>query len=649
MSVPNDRVTVDPRHTSRSEGRAPRLAMRSLALLAAAALTASSGHARADSFPAGSLIVPMDTDYQDDGIFKAYGLVYELLRNGVPVRWVIRSGKAFGDLDFTASAIDHATSVAITSHGYRGGPWVIDAADAAAALPIVDAWQSANPETTVHEATAAFSGDVAKLLVVAPKIAMFADGSQNIARGYLHAAGIPDSTLDPTWPDASPDMLSVAAVEGPSLADHGDGALFDQDGDPAYCQFMSMHWGVNQAVAHPEVVAEVREFLNHPTHFFAECQAVNAFENLDPYGFFLTPHGFLIMGDPNGVDHYHDDQTFAQMDGTFQPVGGSERAYSLPPGDTYKAGGVTMITAHGYAEGEWDVWMTGYLDGVCSPGTQQCGNLGKVSYLGGHQYTTTTPLSTHPTSQGTRLFLNSLFDSYCATADGQPVVSLAKSAPANTADATVTFTLTYGNVGPSVVLDAMLTDTVPAGAQFVSATGNGQFSAGVVSWSLGNLGVGESGSESFTVTLGDYGTYDDVARLDYYVGLTPLALDSNTTHTTYGNGTGGAGGVGGTGAGGGTGGVAAGGAGGAGAAGGGAGAAGGAGGTGTGASGPNGGTTPAGDANAEEDSNCGCRLPGRSEPSGRNVAWLLMIAATLGAARRRARRSPPGPPSAQTR
>ena len=31
-----------------------------------------------------------------------------------------------------------------------------------------------------------------------------------------------------------------------------------------------------------EVVAEVRSFLNYPTHFFAECQAVNAYENTVP-------------------------------------------------------------------------------------------------------------------------------------------------------------------------------------------------------------------------------------------------------------------------------------------------------------------------------------------------------------------------------
>ena len=36
----------------------------------------------------------MDTTHQDMGMLEAYGLVYELLRQGVPVRWVIKAGKA---------------------------------------------------------------------------------------------------------------------------------------------------------------------------------------------------------------------------------------------------------------------------------------------------------------------------------------------------------------------------------------------------------------------------------------------------------------------------------------------------------------------------------------------------------------------------
>lgn len=242
---------------------------RILAASAAVALVSFASSALADTFAPGSLIIPMDTTYQDAGMLKAYGLVYKLLAGGVPVRWVILQGKTFGQADFTATAKDHKTNAAIASHGYRGGPFVIDAADAAAAIPIVNAWQAANANVAVHEATTSFTSDVARYLVVAPRVAMHADGSQNIAISYLTAAGIPDSTGG-AWTNNSPDLLTPAQVAGPTTTNHRDGALFDADGDPVYCQFMSMHWNVTSAQATPEVVAETREFLKNPVHFFAE-------------------------------------------------------------------------------------------------------------------------------------------------------------------------------------------------------------------------------------------------------------------------------------------------------------------------------------------------------------------------------------------
>lgn len=499
----------------------------------AVAVTAAAAAAHADTFDVGTLIVPMDTTYQDSGMLKAYGLVYELLRNGVPVRWVILPGKTVGQADFTASAMNVKTSAAITNYAYRGGPFVIDSADAAAALPIVNAWIATNTAVAVHRATAPFTATVARHLVVAPRVAMFADGNQGIARGYLMAAGIPDSTLDYTWPNTSPDMLTPAQVSGPTTTNHRDGALFDGDGDPVYCQFMSMHWGVSNAQSAPEVVAETREFLKSPTHFYAECQAVNAFENLVPYGHFLTPNGYQIKSQPSAVDYYHPDATFMQIDGNFQTVGGSEPAYALPAGDHYKAGNITMITAHNAAPEAWDLWMTGYLDGACPPEVASCGRLGKVSYLGGHQYTTNVPISSNPKTQGVRLFLNSLFDSNCAAVEGLPLVTLTKKAPASTTSAMVTFTLDYSNAGPSVATGASISDPIPAGSTFVSATSGGMFASGKVTWDLGNLGVGESGSVQLTVMLPAFGSFPNTATLGYKVGLNPLSLTSNTTTTLY--------------------------------------------------------------------------------------------------------------------
>ena len=499
--------------------------------------------AAADDFAAGSLIIPMDTDYQDMGMLRAYGLVYELLRQGVPVRWVIKPGKQIGDEDFTASATDLLSGAEIDAHGYRGGPWVIDASDADAALSVIEAWQTDNPETAVHEATAEFSGDVSRVLVVAPTIAMMADGNQKIARKYMVAAGIPDSVGDPNWPDASPDMLDPDEISGPNVVDdHTDGALFDEEGDPVYCQFMSMHWAVNDAVQNPEVVAEMRAFLQNPTHLFAECQAVNAFENLVPHGFFLTNKGFLFAKQPDEYDFYQQDTPFAQLDGEFQSVGGSEPAYTLPPGEMYKADDIVMITEAGTPVGVNDVWMTGFIDGLC-PGLQDdphgpisaaCLTAGKVSYLGGHEYDVDLPISASPTTQGTRLFLNSLFEAPCATAEGLPAILLSKTAPDVVVDPEITFDIAYMNSGALPALDAVLTDTLPPGVTFVSATDNGVEAGGVVTWQLGNLGEDEGGMVSVTVALDGPGVYANTAVLDYRAGVNNLFFESNQTMTAYG-------------------------------------------------------------------------------------------------------------------
>jgi uncharacterized repeat protein (TIGR01451 family)/MYXO-CTERM domain-containing protein len=263
---------------------------------------------------------------------------------------------------------------------------------------------------------------------------------------------------------------------------------------------------------------------------------------------FLTTSGFDIADKPSAVDFYNHDSPFAQMDGPFGIVGGSESAYTLPDEGEYKAqDSITMITERGTVEGTGDVWMTGFVDGACELGQDDCSNrdggctpveepclsIGKVSYLGGHQYDTKLPMSANPKTQGTRLFLNSLFEAPCATGSGLPAIHVDKQAPRTTTTDELTFTISYDNDGPGVALDAVLSDTLPSGTSFVSASGGGVLSGGVVTWNLGNLGVSESGFVSLTVSLPGYATYVNHASLDYRVGLNHFTDSSNETSTIY--------------------------------------------------------------------------------------------------------------------
>ncbi len=72
----------------------------------------------AATFSANSLIIPMDTTYQNYGMFKAYGLVYKLLQNGIPVSWAIGNPKTpdtFGGVDFTGTTVDARTLAAVVA------------------------------------------------------------------------------------------------------------------------------------------------------------------------------------------------------------------------------------------------------------------------------------------------------------------------------------------------------------------------------------------------------------------------------------------------------------------------------------------------------------------------------------------------------
>jgi uncharacterized protein (TIGR03382 family) len=520
----------------------------------------------------GSLIIPMDLSYQATGMFQAYGLIYQLLRQGVRVHWIIDPMKtwhaapcntagdtcawdcgvegsgvkcayptASPDMFATTKVIWDDTGAAardsrLGRHGYRGGPFVIDAADHDKALSIIDIWNdrskwTANPwamrsvfhVASVHEAVEPFTGTAAKTMIAAPTIAVFADGNETIATGYLRAAGLPQSngrefpssncgTTNCGPGTTNPDMLTEEAIAGDLGTcaapnhDHRNGALFDAAGNPKFCQIMSMHWNVTDREsvkcdggACPtaqaqctgqrftfnghEVVAEVREFLKHSTHFFAECQAVNAYENTVPNpawpflddpgrdGHFLTTTGTpplcptgtctnsdyqCIQGACGGqaccmpkpstwqdlpgyevaaqpasstVKVLRPDVPYNQFDGAFGTTGGSEPAYNLSTylGTTYKNNRqVTLLTGPN-GPGDQDLWMSGYLDGCddviylgerARPRSAGCG--GKISYLGGHQYSTNVPITSASQSQGTRLFLNALFEAECVTGTAEP-------------------------------------------------------------------------------------------------------------------------------------------------------------------------------------------------------------------------------------
>ena len=73
------------------------------------------------TYPANSLIIPMDLTYPDLGAFRAYGLVYKLLAGGVPVDWTVRQDKLYG-----GRTLPLPRSISVSAHRSRTTPTAVD-------------------------------------------------------------------------------------------------------------------------------------------------------------------------------------------------------------------------------------------------------------------------------------------------------------------------------------------------------------------------------------------------------------------------------------------------------------------------------------------------------------------------------------------
>jgi MYXO-CTERM domain-containing protein len=199
------------------------LALGALPLLAP---TCGPGTEGVKTFAQYSLIIPMDRCYQyqvdavsgtaapagcpqapDAGdVIKAYGLVYQLIRNDVAVYWVIdqtkQSSTAYDlslqyDGGFPAQSYDWASggkgSPPTTGHliRYMGGPFVVDGSDYAKASAVLQRYKNAGfGNVNVHVSNVAFQGYVKKTLAggwsaggpVPPKIALLDIGSGELSK-----------------------------------------------------------------------------------------------------------------------------------------------------------------------------------------------------------------------------------------------------------------------------------------------------------------------------------------------------------------------------------------------------------------------------------------------------------------------------------
>lgn len=141
----------------------------------------------------------------------------------------------------------------------------------------------------------------------------------------------------------------------------------------------------------------------------------------------------------------------------------------------------------------------------------------------------------NPLDNATRIFNIASLDS----AEGQPDISTAlvvvQSAPVlslvKTANVSlaqpgdlVTYTMTFGNIGNANAINYVLSDAIPFNTSFVSASGGGIHSGGVVTWSGTDLLAGDSHSVTLVVQIGS--PLDDGVVIDNQATLVADRADA---------------------------------------------------------------------------------------------------------------------------
>src|SRR3989475_171744 len=92
----------------------------------------------------------------------------------------------------------------------------------------------------------------------------------------------------------------------------------------------------------------------------------------------------------------------------------------------------------------------------------------------------------------------------------------------------ITYTLTVTNNGPSDATGVSLSDAIPAGTSFVSATGGGTLTAGVVGWNLTTITSGANKSVTLVVKVDSSRT----TNISNTASTTSGVFDPDTTDNT---------------------------------------------------------------------------------------------------------------------
>ncbi len=329
---------------------------------------------------AGSLVIPMDNAHQNlvpPFNLRSYGLVHALLQADIPVKWVIRTGKAKDAADFIVTAGRVYPSVqAAATQTFVASAFVVDSiwlnnsyySGGQTATQVMTSFATPN-NVAVYQLTADVAVDVRYTLSQRPKIAVFSNGGfQAIQTTMLNNAGITNYFVQ----DAG-DFTGLAEC---------------------YTFCSEAHWDYTD---NPDTrpVQRVMDFVNEGGNFLAQCAGIDLYENHQPSGgHFQTTNGINFSNTGTTNTDYNPDMAYCQYQGTVASKTGTiARFWPIPANSVYKAEEFNAVSTPAITNTV--VSSAAHLTHPDSVGSN-------VYYLGGHQYLTTTINEIN----GARMYLN---------------------------------------------------------------------------------------------------------------------------------------------------------------------------------------------------------------------------------------------------
>jgi hypothetical protein len=377
---------------------------------------------------------------------KVYGLIVKTLWSDIPLRWIIKSRKRHGDVDFVKNVTQLTIGFNQTTRQYfpvRGATWAMRTFSGSAfALPVhqtakflqvADAYMRKHAlsgasalrfyvMSDVQPATADPAGlflPVAHRIDRKPYGAVFdSTGNAKILLGILEAAGLEREKFDVCGDSACP-LNTTVLTPGAHyrILNKDDAGTID---DKVCLSFASEpHFAASKEVggALPFVMA-ARKFVLSGGNFLAQCHSIDSYESCDLMktqgktcagGGTLSVNGIAQNGAPGvgcttldkGAEVYPSgaDLPIVQFEGPWTHIGGS--VTSLCDG----AGNHTKF--YNEPTGRFGFWVHGFQGATASVRTYHVasGSSNRSEPIG-YRYFFLTGHSYKPEEAGARVFLN---------------------------------------------------------------------------------------------------------------------------------------------------------------------------------------------------------------------------------------------------